>query len=58
MSQVIEYMFELYYKQFGTVLPVGFDSNLYPGTASYTTIDGLHPDFSTPGQAEGFLHRP
>ena len=55
-SQVIEYMFELYYKQFGTVLPVGFDSNLYPGTASYTTIDGLHPDFSTPGQAEGFLH--
>ena len=33
-SQVIKHMFEIYYNQFQTVLPVGFDSNLYPGTAS------------------------
>jgi hypothetical protein len=49
-SEVIEYMFEIYFDQFGTVLPVGFDSNLYPGTASYTTVDGLHEDFKKPSK--------
>ena len=55
-SLVIEYMFEIYYEQFGTVLPIGFDSNLYPGTASYTTVDGLHPDFSNQDKTEGILN--
>ena len=58
-SQVIKHMFEIYYDQFQTVLPVGFDSNLYPGTASFTTIDGLHSDFATEGSPpKGFLHIP
>jgi hypothetical protein len=54
-SQIIKHMFEIYRKQFDTVLPIGFDTNLYPGTAGYTTIDGLHQDFSD-SAPDGFLH--
>ena len=55
-SQVIKYMFEIYNEQFQTVLPVGFDSNLYPGTATFPTIDGLHESFSGETPPKGFLH--
>ena len=42
-SKFILRFFLLFLQKFGSLPPIAFDSNLYPGTASFNSLKGMHP---------------
>ena len=52
---LIEKLFNKFYKLFGTVLPIAFDTNLYPGCVSFPTIAGANEVFQGENIPKGYL---
>ena len=52
---LIEKMFNKFYEMFGTVLPIAFDTNLYPGCVSFPSVAGANEVFQGENIPKGYL---
>ena len=52
---LIEKMFNKFYEMFGIVLPIAFDTNLYPGCVSFPSVAGANEVFQGENIPKGYL---